>query len=477
MNLIAKLKHYLKSDEDGSATAWNLTWFAIFGAGAGLAIDVSNARQVKEHLQVAAEIASHAGSVVLANGGSVEDARAAAVNSISINVPSSVYGYVVASETSDLYTANWDPETATYTSSGVSSAFQVQLHRDSSTANPVGTFLLKFVGFDEWQFGASGAAVHTDVQRCESSEGIFAQGDIGLGSQNTFAAGHCVHGAGLVSMQVDNTFDSGAFISMPNLEDCGNKCTDNSFNPGIVAAAHEANYLTPDITAWIGKVEASFTDPMASTAIRDDFYDGKNLDYDLSPLDDPSLGIDTSLLSIGDVVNLTKMQFDGLANVPEGLTYNISCPSTGNPHNRKLEFNNASLRDVAIITNCYFDFGSSSDILGTVLLSSSTTGISESAGAKIGAQNGSCLAEDRVTVLSYEDFNVAAKFVASNVTFIIDGDVHLASGGSGTSNHYGVAIHTSGNVDLTTQHTFNSCGAGTTAMDPTLEVIRQIEPV
>ena len=114
MNLIAKLKNYLKSDEDGGATAWNLTWFAIFGAGAGLAIDVSNARQVKEHLQVAAEIASHAGAVVLANGGSVEDARAAAVTSISNNVPTSVYGYVVASETSDLYTASWDPETATY---------------------------------------------------------------------------------------------------------------------------------------------------------------------------------------------------------------------------------------------------------------------------------------------------------------------------------------------------------------------------
>ena len=348
------------------------------------------------------------------------------------------------------------------------------MHRDGSTANPVGTFLLRFVGFDEWQFGASGAAVHTEVQSCESSEGIFARGDIGLSAQNTFGAGHCVHSAEYVTMQIDNTFDPGAFVSMPNLEDCGNKCTDDAFNPGIIAAAHEANYLMPDLTEWIDGVEDSFINPLASTAIKDDFYYGKNLDSNLSALE--PLGIVTAPLSKGDVINLTKAQFDSLSDVPKGLTYNISCPSSGNPHNRKLEFNNASLRDVAIITNCYFDFGSSSDILGTVLLSSSTTGIFESAGARVGAQNGSCDAEDRVTILSYENLNVAAKFVASNVTFIIDGNVHLASGSSGTSNHFGVAIHTSGNVDLTTQHAFNSCDAGKTLMDPTLEVIRQINP-
>lgn len=139
-----------------------------------------------------------------------------------------------------------------------------------------------------------------------------------------------------------------------------------------------------------------------------------------------------------------------------------------------LDFNTAELVDAAVITDCDLDFGSNAEILGSLILSTSGNGLSESSGAQVGAANDSCAPQDRVTVMVGGRVHMAAKFISNNVTFLIDGDLHLASGSSGTSDHTGVAIHTSGVVDITTHHSYWSCGHDTNDNLPQQAVIRQI---
>lgn len=461
---------------------------------AGFAIDVSNARQAKEHLNAAAEAAAHAGLVQLAEGGEDSDVRAAALANVERNVSAQRYGNVVASA-QDIEIAHFDPETGELTSEGPANAVRVLLRRDAGNANALKTYLLGWIGLDHWDIRSASATALAQTRRCSNTEGIFAHGDIQLRSHNTFGAGICLHSADKITMSNHNEFEVGAYLSMPDLEDC-DKCDDDDKNPGVVAAAHEASYLMEDVGQKIAETRASFLGS-GNSEIRDDFFALRSLDPDLSPLSD--IGIDTAGLQLGDVVSLTGTQFATLPRVPEGLTYDVSCAgampgggSASGSGNGKgqgkgnggsqgggdvvttLDFDNASLTDVAVITDCAISFGSNARILGSLILSTDGSGFHESSGALVGAADDSCAVEDRVTVMVSGDEHAAAKFVANNVTFLIDGDLHLASGGAGTSDHWGVAIHTSGSVDLTTHHDFWSCGHDETPLAPRQFVIRNV---
>ncbi|MBR9864836.1 MAG: hypothetical protein GYB24_15465 [Rhodobacteraceae bacterium] len=479
-------------DEDGGATGWNLAWFAVLAAGSGFAIDVSNARNAKEHLTVAAEAASHAGLVALMHTGSEGDARAAAIASVQKNYPSDVFGPVIANSASDIVVANYNAKDSTWSDSGMANAVGVTLRRDESTKNGVSTFLLDWVGLDEWTFSASAATAMAGTQRCSNTEGLFAQGNIQLRSHNGFGAGVCLHSNDYVTMSNHNVFDDGAYVSMPDLTLCA-KCDDNDKNPGIVEAAYETKYIIPDIADWIDQSELSFLGSGDST-IKDAFFEGRALDRDLSSLSE--LDYDTTYLERGSVVDISATEFSLMDDIPEGLTYNVTCTaaaavSNGNGKGNgkgkgkggsgdevesvsSLDFSNAPLKDLAVITNCPVNFSREADLIGAFVLTTSDSGISGSSGTTIGASNYSCDPLDRVTVMTNADVHMAAKFLATNLTLVIDGDIHLASGGSGNSDHYGVGIHTSGDVDITTHHNYYSCGNSSSEVAPVMGVIRHV---
>ncbi|GGA24659.1 hypothetical protein [Neptunicoccus cionae] len=486
-------------DEDGGATGWNLAWFAVLAAGSGFAIDVSNARNAKEHLTVTAEAASHAGLVALMNTGSTGDARAAAIASVQQNYPSDVFGPVIADSTSDIVVANYNAEESSWSDSGMANAVGVTLRRDESTKNGVSTFLLNWVGLEEWTFSASAATAMAGTQRCSNTEGLFAQGNIQLRSHNGFGTGICLHSDEYVTMSNHNVFDDGAYVSMPDLSLC-EKCDDDDKNPGIVDAAYETKYIMPDIADWIEQTELSFMGS-GDSAIKDAFFEGRALDRDLSSLSE--LDYDTRYLERGSVVEISATEFYLMEDVPEGLTYNVSCAvsatstgtsngngrgksngnGNGNGKNKSssdvtsvssLDFSNAPLKDLAVITDCPVDFSSEADLLGVMIVTSSDSGISGSSGTTIGASNYSCDPLDRVTIMTNADVHMAAKFLATNLTLVIDGAIHLASGGSGNSDHYGVGIHTSGDIDVTTHHNYYSCGNSNTEVAPVMGVIRHV---
>ncbi len=309
---------------------------------------------------------------------------------------------------------------------------------------------------------------------------------------NTIGAGYCLHSQNEVWMAQQNTFMPTSAVSMPNLDTCGSKCTDAS-NPGATAASWERNLIMPDIPAHILGSYASFLDT-SDTTLRDDFFSDKYLESGaLSALQD--VGINTSGLMLGSVVKLTDAKFEELTDVPEGLIYDVTCKSNGNPDSVRIEFgaeknkpgNNggkyftpSAFSDVAIVTNCGFEFLDCTDITSSVLISTrqvSTASIIANSSASVGDLFGGCSVGDQTVIMGMSDMNVPADFTGSNVSFIVDGNIHLsASSSSSTNDHSGVSFLASGEISIAANHTFNGCASPPSGLIPVMRVIRQVVP-
>ena len=488
-------------DQRGTVSVLNLTWFAIIGAGAGFAIDVSNARQSKEHLTVSAEAASHAGLVALVQGGTEAEVRSAALEYVQKNIPTTKFGTVVANPTTDIRLLNWDPDTGHFSPRGTPNAVEVTLHRNDSTNNAVATFLLDMIGFEKWQFSSAAATVNAPMSRCSNTEGLFALGELNVQSYNDIGAGVCLYTADYVQIGDFNYFETGASLLMPDLTQCTN-CVDDALNPGIVVASSETTYLSGELSDIIDVTQLSFLGSGPSQ-IKDEFFATKQLASDLSPLVD--LGIDALVLNLGDRVSLSAEQFAALTEVPKGLTYDVTCAAETNDTDgddnagfldeglagildevddilnegelttiTTLDFSAAPITDVAIITNCALDFSSGSEILGSTLLTTHADGVGDSAGAQIGASDASCSPQDRLTILSNNDIALQATALANNVTLIANGAINMVTGGTGVSDHYGIAMYSASDLVLTNNHGYYSCDAPKDDNLPQMEVIRQV---
>ena len=488
-------------DESGTGTV-----FSIFGIGmlimiGGIAIDGSNFWRNEQMLQKTADVAAHAGVVALANGADSTTALDNAASFVSYNMPFAQYGNLYANQSTDIEVLNYDEATNTLNSSGKPNAVRVYLHRDQLSDNPVSTFALRLAdlfliseqtNLSNWNMQVRGVAALAKFQGCNSTDGIYSKGKLSLSSSSTIGAGYCLHSQNEVWMAQQNTFMPTAAVSMPNLDTCGSKCTDAS-NPGSTAASWERNLIMPDIPAHILSSYASFLDT-SDTTLRDDFFSDKYLESGaLSALQD--VGINTSGLMLGSVVELTDAKFEELTDVPEGLVYNVTCKSNGNPDSVRIEFgaeknkpgNNggkyftpSAFSDVAIVTNCGFEFLDATDITSSVLISTrqvSTASIMANSSASVGDSFGGCSVDDQTVIMGMSDMNVPADFTGSNVSFIVDGNIHLsASSSSSTNDHSGVSFLASGEISIAANHTFNGCASPPSGLIPAMRVIRQVVP-
>ena len=109
--------------------------------------------------------------------------------------------------------------------------------------------------------------------------------------------------------------------------------------------------------------------------------------------------------------------------------------------------------------------------------------LTASSGATIGSQatlpSDRCGMDDHVFVMARSDMSVAASFLASNVTVVTAGDVQIASGTSSGIDFHGMSLFADGNVQLTSQHRFYSCGygGGSVLGADDLKYIKQVMPL
>lgn len=488
-------------DDAGTGTVFSIFAIAMLLIIGGVAVDGSNFWRHQQLLQQTADVAAHAGVVQLAYGNGSDAAEDATSTFVNTNMPASHFGNLYHNQSSDIEVVHYDEATNTISDAGKPNAVRVYLHRNELSDNPVQTLTLRVAdiflineqtNLSTWNLQVRGVAALAKFQGCNSTDGIYAEGQLRLSSSNTIGGGYCLHSQDAVWMSQQNTFMPTSGVSMPNLDSCGSKCTDSA-NPGSTAASFERNLIMPDITAHIQGAYDSFL-ASGDTTMRDNFFSDKYLESGaLQALED--VGIKTGNLTRGSVVTMTDAKFEELTDVPEGLIYNVTCKSNGNPDSVRIEFGAeknspgknggkyftpSEFSDVAIVTNCGFEFLSSTNITSSVLISTrqvNTHSITANSGASVGDSLGGCSVDDQTVIMGMSSMSVPADFAGSNVSFIIDDDIHLsASSSSSTLDHSGVSFHSSGEIDIAANHTFNSCANPPSGLVPLMQVIRHVIP-
>ncbi|SFP16564.1 pilus assembly protein TadG-related protein [Tranquillimonas alkanivorans] len=464
--------------EDGS-TPFSLLWLALLILVAGIAVDVTNAYRNLQLMRDTADAASHAGVVAIANDATdaavVEQVRA----TVERNMPAAVYGALFQDPVQDIRLANYDPATGALSDFGERNAVTVSLHRTRALGNPVGTFLLRIAALvdpntrlDAWEVRADSTTAFTDTQRCASHNYLYAAGEIDLTSSNAFGSRYCVHAQDEIWMSQQNSFGSDAGLSMPDLANCGTKCSDAA-NPGSEAAAHESNLLLDSVDSQIGTTLADF---LSNGPLHAAFFADKPISGDLSVL---GPAIDPATATPGQVVQLSRSEFEALPEVPGGLVYDVFC-GNGNKGLSISQPATGSFSDVAIITDCGLEFSGTTDITSSLFLStkvSSNASLTAKQGARIGSSTATCQPDAVSFVMAKGSMHAPADFFGSNVAVMLGGDVNLAATSSSTTlNHVGLSLIADGDMHIAASHTFTSCALPPGGLTPRLRVIRHVAP-
>lgn len=513
------LRNFAK-DESAVGTIMALFWFIVCAGIVGLSVDATNAWRQKERLQLTADVASHAGILVVLAGGSEADVRLATRNSVLSNMPNAGFGRVINADLKDIVLSDYDDSSTTLAAPSTVEdidAVTVQLHRDNVVENPVGTYLLQFVGFPSWQVTRHGTTVLLDFGNCPHYEGIWAHGYINSNDDNLFGPEFCVHSQDAVQLPQDTTWEDGSFLGMPSLKKCldDGKCDDTA-NTGVEAAMHEINLQLPtfddiimetyddmiaqepdaDGNLLLNERQAAFWERTPDNPDDPEPWKPDTEEWkaqlrpvwtDLFPAlpgpDDP--GYEEP--RVGTVVTMTVAEFEAIDHPPAGLTYDVRCNPNGNGINTYLDMyptaDGDPVRDIAVLTNCSVDFQDNSDWRGVMVVSTrerSNATLRASASAHLGDPNGTCGQSDQSFIFARSDMNVAAEFAASNVVFISAGDVSIASGTSGEVDHHGMTVYADGNVKLTTNHNYYACGYRPPEIIigiPNFKYIKQVMPM
>ncbi len=481
-------------DEDGAGSVFGIFAVVMILILGGVALDATNLWRNQQMLKQTADVAAHAGTVQLASGGDAQNAYNTARTLVEANMPQSWYGNLFSNPQADIEVLHYDPDTDLIGGTGPLNAVSVTLRRDQDSGNPVPTFLLRVADImligdatdlSQWNVKTRGVAAFVGTKKCMSTDGLYAQGELGLTSSSNFGPGYCLHSQDKVWMPQQNSFATGTGISMPNLSNCGGKCDDSS-NPGATNAAFSRNLIMTDLADHIASVEQAFLGT-GDTAIRDSFFAKKTLG-DLSPL--AAIGVSTGgITQKGQTVNLSQSEFEALTTIPSGLTYNIACTGGsksiqfGTPKGSGKQSGGGGtidVSDVAVVTNCALDFGSDAKLAASMILStleSSNASITASSGAQVGTSTGVCDPDKQTTILGKSDMHVPADFAGSNVGVLVDGDIHLsASSSSSTINHSGLSLHASGEIKIAANHSFDPCSNPPSGLMPAIKVIRHVVP-
>ena len=469
--------------EDGGGTVFSLFIFVTLAMLLGLMLDGTNAWRNRTLLTSVADIAAHGGAVALATGRSEVEVAAEAERLVEANLATGFFGAVMEAE-SDVLLMHYNAEDRVFEATGPKNAVIVRVGRTEERGNPVGTFLLQFAGIDLWNVSAESAAVFRTAAQCNATDGIYAGGKVTLTSQNDIGAGFCIHSQDKVWLPQRNTFAEGSYVSMPDLDDCGNKCSSDA-NPGLVEGESAIEMFYTNFPNFAATTLASYDAFRSFGMTREKLaaFGGVSEETAVASrqyLRDAGVVVSPSA-NMGDVVSLSHAEFHGLEELPAGFVYDIQCPSTGGGGKSKLTFNatTARMSRAVVTTNCALEFADGASVIGSTVISvreSANAAVTASAGAVVADPTGTCDAGNRSTIMSVSDVSVPAKFVMSNVTIITGGDISIASASAKAASSTGVALYASGEVHIASQHTFRSCENDDAGLIPDLRSLRLVLP-
>lgn len=233
--------HYLRAsrrDEDGGLTIFGLYIFLATVIIAGIAVDMTHLISERTKLQITADLAAHA-ALYNRDSMSAEEARDQAINVVATSMPDSRFGEVMTRE--DIVFGNYNYATSQFSSDDTSrSAVLVSLRRHASNNNAVASFLMQFVGVDQWNL--SSQAVFVTYRPACLREGFVAEGIVDMQSNNGFSNGFCIHSNTHVSLNQNNYFEPGTVVSMPDIDDLDMPRSGFEKNDGLETALREGRF-------------------------------------------------------------------------------------------------------------------------------------------------------------------------------------------------------------------------------------------
>ncbi len=468
LKLPRQTKRFIRN-EDGIATAWAIGWLILCFAIAGLSIDATNAWKVKQILQSTADVSAHAGGLELGTVGNseIEAAVIVAANQYATeNMNVARYGDVLVDN--DIQTGTWNRDTHVFAplpagSISPPNAVRVTTRQDGVNSSRVGTFFLRFIGFDAFSVSTS-ATVERFLSQCER-DGLMARGVVDMSTQQAFLGKYCVHGENGIGISQDNYFELGTTASMFNLDNCMPNPThcDDEANEGIEAALRQ-NSMT------FGKVDRI---PQTIESYKDPYW-----------LDQPDYITNMTVNTISDIRN-----FDAATQLEENTVNVIDCgraqgnqgvslgaAATVNNNGNGTDSGDAVIPPDLVFNNivivgidCDFVFDPTITYEDAIIATSATgrQTFSGAAGITLGKDD-NCDPGGELALITAGDVHFAAKLDAYDLEMVVAGDVHLAShANSAESIHEGTSVWAGGDIKVTTKHTFTGCGDS--ANSPTVD--------
>lgn len=414
-------------EEGGFFSAFSLYVLIILILVGGLALDTANLLAARTQLQVATESAAHA-ALVVRQREDAATARSQALELHELNMPVERFGATLTD--ADIEFGRWEPEVDPQNpfrpDAASRSAVRVTARQDSSRSNALRTFLLGFAGIESFDLAAQ--TVYVATRRPCLTEGMVANGQIRIRSNNEFGPDYCVHSNDHVWLRNNNEFAERVRVSMPDLADLDMPGSGFANNPGLEEALREARMTVP------------FVDELDD--IIDDLRVGAS---EFLP------DVITDHLPV--IHNVSSNQPLTNAIFAEGRIHDIRCTNS----NRTLSLpGHETLRDVVIVTNCRVNLGAHSKLHNVTLASTNPSGnaITGQAWVDIGDDD-NCAPGGGSRIITLGDFTMTANMGLFGSQIIAAGDVSFTANMRGIE---GASIIAGGTIDATSNNRFGNCG-------------------
>lgn len=423
-----------RKDERGFALALGLIWIVILLAFGGVAIDTANAWRMRAMLQVTADASVHAGVMQLPPPGypatpeDVTAIKAEAVRLARLHMDPSIYGDVVTVD--NIQIGRWDSDNNVFIEdTQYPNAVRVKAIMSRATGNPVLTTLLKFVGLDSWDVGAT-SMIQRFLPRC-TSDGIISAQVAGITSNNFVEAPFCLHGETGVSMKNGNILEDGTIVSMPDFAMLELPTAGYGSNPGLEGALSE-EYLYPRMIKKIDTLYEELQD------IKSWYQPGyiKN--------------------GNGHLEEKTDTEFEPLTlgtDSTKGNVYIVRCKND----NQLLTIGpNMHLWKNVVVTNCQVKITESARIWDTVIITSNTGGTSITAPASvtIGQPDDCNPTQGGAALITKGGISLSSGNHYHDAQLVAKGDVKVAAASEGVK---GIRIQAGGDGILTADGGFSLC--------------------
>ncbi len=419
----AALKNFALDDENGGATAMALSLIVVGLMMGGYAIDVSNAVNARTELQITADAAAHA--ALLAREFKTEaEAKTVALDVAQRNMPEGFYGEVLTDD--DIVFGKWDPVARIFTPQpGSRAAVQVRTRQVEERGNSVDTYLLKLVGFDQWDLVTDSVFI-TYRPTC-LKEGIVSDTRVDLQSNNAYRNGFCLHSNGTMELNQNNYFEPGTVVSLSEIDNLELPNSGYDKNEGLTEALREGS--------WNIRVIERIDDIIAGL-------------YAADPRYVPDYITNTTFKTLPTNVNLTAADFT------PGQLHTATCGK----NDRLVIARDTVLTRVAVATNCRISYADNVRLEDVVMATTNTAARSVEGNQNIYiGRDDSCAPGGGAQILSMGSMKFTSNLHMYGGQLMAKLNIEFTANANGLQ---GAAIVAGGTVSGTSNMDMGFCGTG-----------------